>query len=184
MAKAFVGGLGWVEKQTKTVDITENGAVVILPDGGKLLERVTVNTQKLYEEAYEKGYADGVAPATINFIETIENAHLYSRLTVGETDLYWEYYGYDVFCYEFSKPVKGGKVKIEGYLGESFGDDAVDCVLLLIDGVVAIAQRSITIDPFNVDGRNTWEITLPTDVAVNGIYLNGGGTPPVCTYIE
>lgn len=124
-------------------------------------------------------------PALINLVETIKNAHLNSSLAVGETDLYWEYNGYDVFCYEFSKPVKGGKVKIEGNLGETFGDEAADCVLLLIDGVVAIAQNSITIDPFNVNGRNTWEITLPTDVAVNGIYLNSrGGTPPVCTYIK
>lgn len=152
------------------------------------LQTIAENEQKVYEkgyaDGYSKGYADALKPASINFVETIENAHLNSSLTVGETDLYWEYYGYDVFCYEFSKPVKGGKVKIEGYLGESFGSEAVDCVLLLIDGVVAVRQKGVTIDPFSVGINGTWEITLPTDVAVNGIYLNGSTTPPVCTYIE
>jgi hypothetical protein len=44
MAKAFVGGLGWVEKQTKTVDITENGSIEIIPDRGKVFDSVTINT--------------------------------------------------------------------------------------------------------------------------------------------
>lgn len=44
MAMAFVEGLGWVEKQTKAVDITENGSLEITPDRGMLLDSVTVNT--------------------------------------------------------------------------------------------------------------------------------------------
>ena len=45
MAKAYVSGLGCVEKQTKTVDLTE--AVDILPDSGKLLEKVIIKTDSI-----------------------------------------------------------------------------------------------------------------------------------------
>lgn len=44
MAMAFVEGLGWVEQQTKAVDITENGTTEIIPDRGMVLNSVMVNT--------------------------------------------------------------------------------------------------------------------------------------------
>lgn len=44
MARAFVEGLGWVEQQTKAVDITENGTYEITPDRGMVLNSVMVNT--------------------------------------------------------------------------------------------------------------------------------------------
>ncbi len=41
MAKAFISGVDAVVLQEKTVDITENGTVEIIPDDGKLLRKVT-----------------------------------------------------------------------------------------------------------------------------------------------
>ena len=43
MARAYVNGVGWIEKQTKTLDITNNCSVNITPDRGKMLSGVTVN---------------------------------------------------------------------------------------------------------------------------------------------
>lgn len=42
MAKAFILGVGAVEMQEKTVEITENGTIEILPDAGKLLSKVVL----------------------------------------------------------------------------------------------------------------------------------------------
>ena len=56
MAKAFVSGIGWAEMQSKAVDITDNGSVDILPDGGNVLGKVTVNTNvPHYDDGYEAG---------------------------------------------------------------------------------------------------------------------------------
>lgn len=56
MAKAFVSGIGWAEMQSKAVDITDNGSTDILPDGGNVLGKVTVNTNVPH---YDDGYEDG-----------------------------------------------------------------------------------------------------------------------------
>jgi hypothetical protein len=45
MARAFVNGVGWIEKQTKTVDIASEGSHNITPDQGHLLSGVTVNVR-------------------------------------------------------------------------------------------------------------------------------------------
>ncbi len=62
MARAFVSGMGWIEKQTKTVDITKNCSVDVFPDNGKLLEKVTVNA-KIDGDSYDDGYEAGKAEA-------------------------------------------------------------------------------------------------------------------------
>lgn len=41
MAKAFISGVDAIVLQEKTVDITENGTVEVIPDEGKLLRKVT-----------------------------------------------------------------------------------------------------------------------------------------------
>lgn len=56
MAKAFVSGIGWAELQSKAVDIIDNGSIDILPDGGNVLGKVTVNTNVPH---YDDGYEDG-----------------------------------------------------------------------------------------------------------------------------
>ena len=56
MAKAFVSGLGCVEKQTKTVDIDTNGSHEILPDRLHLLDKVIVNNNVPH---YDDGFVDG-----------------------------------------------------------------------------------------------------------------------------
>lgn len=56
MAKAFVSGIGWAELQSKAVDIIDNGSIDILPDGGNVLGKVTVNTNvPHYDDGYEAG---------------------------------------------------------------------------------------------------------------------------------
>ena len=60
MAKAFVNGIGLVEKQKKSVEYTENGSYEVAPDKGHLLDGVTVNVAT--PEAQEKSLdvtADG-----------------------------------------------------------------------------------------------------------------------------
>lgn len=60
MAKAFVNGIGLVEKQKKSVEYTENGSYEVAPDIGHLLDGVTVNVAT--PEAQEKSLdvtADG-----------------------------------------------------------------------------------------------------------------------------
>lgn len=56
MAKAFVSGLGCVERQTKTVDIDTNGTHTILPDKGHSLDKVIVNNNVPH---YDDGFVDG-----------------------------------------------------------------------------------------------------------------------------
>lgn len=56
MAKAFVSGVGAVEIQEKTIDITENGTIEILPDTGKVLSKVTAMVK-----AGEPEYTEGLA---------------------------------------------------------------------------------------------------------------------------
>lgn len=64
MAKAFVSGIGWAEMQSKAVDIADNGSVDILPDGGNVLGKVTVNTNvPHYDDGYEDGKVEGYADA-------------------------------------------------------------------------------------------------------------------------
>ena len=38
----YLSGVGAVEKQTKTVTIAKNGTVEIIPDAGKIIEKVSV----------------------------------------------------------------------------------------------------------------------------------------------
>ena len=60
MAKAFVNGIGLVEKQKKSVEYTENGSYEVAPDKWHLLDGVTVNVAT--PEAQEKSLdvtADG-----------------------------------------------------------------------------------------------------------------------------
>lgn len=60
MARAFVSGVGWVEKQTKTVDIDTNGTHEIIPDKGHLIDKVIVNNNvPHYDDGFEDGFEDG-----------------------------------------------------------------------------------------------------------------------------
>jgi hypothetical protein len=141
------------------------------------------------QKVYEKGYADGVAammPPSINLVETFEKNHLILYATAGSiVDFYFSDDWYSVHYYEFTKPAKGGEIKIEGELANSFYQEANQSILLVNDGVVAYTQYDLIVSP-NSLGGDVYTITLPTDVTVSGIYLNGdyGGNPPVCTYIE
>ena len=194
MAKAFVGGIGWLEKQTKTVNITGNGTHNIYPDAGKLLEKVIVNANvPHYDDGYSDGYATGYAeakavygPATITYVSTLDDVHLNSDIVAGQSDgFWWEYDGYHIHYYEFSKAVKGGKIQINGVLGASFSEDPKYVIAVVYDGVVAISQDNLVVSPIYIGG-NTYTITLPDGISVNGIFLNNweGNAAPVCTYIE
>lgn len=194
MAKAFVSGVGWLEKQTKTVNITGNGTHNIYPDVGKLLEKVIVNANvPHYDDGYADGYATGYAeakavygPTSIEYVSTLDGVHMNGDATAGQFDnFWWEYDGYHIHYYEFSKPVNGGKIQIEGSLASSFAQDPRVCVIVMYDGVVAISQNALGISPISIGG-NSYTITLPDGIAVNGIYLQNDSSvaPPVCTYIE
>lgn len=41
MAKAYVNGVGWIEKQEKSLDVSKDGTYNVSPDQGKLLSKVT-----------------------------------------------------------------------------------------------------------------------------------------------
>ena len=60
MALAYVSSVGEVEKQSKSVEIAMNGSYDIVPDAGKLFDKLTVDvnvnaTGNAYEEGFEEG---------------------------------------------------------------------------------------------------------------------------------
>lgn len=162
-------------------------------NGKQILFSPTVNTtadeEAIYNRGYEKGYADAMAvfaPPLIEFVSTLENVHMNSGVTAGESEsFWWEYEGYHIHYYEFSKGAKGGKIQIDGALSASFSNFPSDCICVVNDGVVAISQDNLVVAPLSI-GVNSYTITLPDDVTVNGIFLNNwvGDVAPVCTYIE
>lgn len=54
MARAFVEGLGWVEKQTAVVEINEPGTYSITPDRGKVFDAVKVSVNISLDDYVKK----------------------------------------------------------------------------------------------------------------------------------
>lgn len=78
MAKAFVEGLGWVEKQTAVVEIDDPGTYSITPDRGKVFDaiRVTVNVDP--DDYVKKTEFDALAAR----VEALEETLLVINFTV------------------------------------------------------------------------------------------------------
>lgn len=126
-----------------------------------------------YEKGYAEGYADALKPATINFAEKIDNAHISSDKVAGDVDnFWWECDGYSVHYFEFSKTVTGGQIGITGRFDSTFENPANECILVVCDGVVAISQSELNVTPTDTYNNFSFTITLPDNVPVNGIYLN------------
>lgn len=141
-----------------------------------------IDIQKVYDAGFAKGYEEGSKennPFEINLNRTISSFHLTGddflagQFIENDDQLGWYSDGYNVHYYESTQPITGGQIKITGALQNSFYSEAYKCVILVCDGVVAVNQTEIDINPY-WSGVDYWEytITIPEGVNVNGIYLN------------
>lgn len=140
------------------------------------LTKIAENTPKVYDAGYKKGLGSG-SGASVEFVESLYPIHMSTGFSVGDTinESYigWEDSSYCVNKYKTSEPITDCKIKMYGYLSNSFDSQARYCVLLAHDGVVSVSQSNVQITPddiYALTGR--FEITIPAGVYVNQIYLN------------
>lgn len=69
MARAFVEGLGWVEKQTAVVEIDEPGTYSITPDRGKVFDAVKVSVNINLDDYVKKTELENIEAALDEIIE-------------------------------------------------------------------------------------------------------------------
>lgn len=86
MAKAYVNGVGWIEKQTKTLDITKDGSYNITPDQGKMLSGVTVNVDTPGSKVATSFYADITENGEYGYVpgEGIVYNHIHLNVNVPQ----------------------------------------------------------------------------------------------------
>ena len=84
MAKAFVEGLGWVEKQTAVVEIDEPGTYSITPDRGKVFDAVKVSVNINLDDYVKKTDFDALV-ARVEALEDRVNVMTFSYSGINYT---------------------------------------------------------------------------------------------------
>lgn len=171
MGKAYVNGIGWLEKQTKTVDITENGSVDITPDRGKVLSGVTVNVDTPLPKEEQEKTVDVSANGSYDILPDEGKVLSGVKLNVETPDKYLDGYnnGYNE-GYAVGKSEGDGSAELEAIEAE------LDRIIGIQEALIIGAKITFTIDhtEYTADEGMTWAEWCNSKYNTIGVYPDGG----------